>query len=1040
MQIITRILAGESNRRGDLFGRLMSDLFLSLGYDNVRLNVARSGREIDIDAEHRIEKRRAVAECRAWADKVGGKEINTFAGKLRAERGRKPRASVTPYFISLSGFTETSIDQEEEAGDEAIILVDGERMIVELVKGRILVPLEEATEQAGKLTSDTPSLTLDTQIELLADERGWTWAIYYTTEGQRSHVVLVHADGTLLSAAIAREVVAADLQADGILSALTCLNTERPVTDDREERAVVLRTYYQYLAAECGFILLDGLPADAEVGQLRLKLENLFVPLQLIYIGGQGGGDEALDHSTKIRVDAKRSRDIPFSRFRQLALPFATEEIEIEQVQAGTQGQIEHPTKERAGRAYRVPVGHLLSMHRRVAVLASPGAGKSTLLKRLAVAYADPSRRTLTDDGLPDRNWIPIFFRCRELRDKARAPFAELLDRLAAKAFLSDHAAAFRAAIDRALRAGEALLLIDGLDEIADAGDRAALVRNLRTLLAIYPGISLVLTSREAGFRHVAGLLASICLHTQLAEFGRDDIRRLTVAWHREVIGDRPEVILEADRLASTISQSDRIRRLAVNPLLLTTLLLVKRWVGHLPTRRTVLYGKAVEVLLMTWNVEAHDPIEQEEALPQLCYVAFAMMQLGIQKVSRPDLARLLLDARKELSAELAFARIGVSEFIEKIENRSSLLIMTGVDIVDGSLVEFYEFRHLTFQEYLTARAVVDGWYPQRIETATVATALAPYLEVEKWREVIPLAAVLAGRKAEPLIAALAQRPLKQVHWALATCLTDEVQATPEVIRIALRALLTKPELLISTRRLTALLSTGKYGALVREEVMQLFLNRPGQALGLLAGEIVAAQIASGGQTASQTHQKIRERLMGTESMARCEALLAFYRLPSTNGHVAFDKELVKSAATCLQGVSSEQLAACLALGREQLWAWVLTFLDIRVELERLVRLWLEDNNRELSKAAQLAIARLPILQRELAHFEGCESIVLDQWLRHAISQGSEARGAACVVAYYRRAPYSDTDLLDLTERYSASSMPWRGKIREVYRALLQAC
>ena len=34
----------------------------------------------------------------------------------------------------------------------------------------------------------------------------------------------------------------------------------------------------------------------------------------------------------------------------------------------------------------------------------------------------------------------------------------------------------------------------------------------------------------------------------------------------------------------------------------------------------------AVEVLLMTWNVEGYDPIEQDEALPQLCYVAYAMM------------------------------------------------------------------------------------------------------------------------------------------------------------------------------------------------------------------------------------------------------------------------------------------------------------------------------------------------------------------------------------------------------------------------------
>src|SRR3989442_278322 len=128
--------------------------------------------------------------------------------------------------------------------------------------------------------------------------------------------------------------------------------------------------------------------------------------------------------------------------------------------------------------------------------------------------------------------------------------------------------------------------------------------------------------------------------------------------------------------------------------------------------------------------------------------------------------------------------------------------MMTGVDIVDGTLVEFYEFRHLTFQEYLTAKATVEGWYRQRRETDTVASFLAPHFREEKWREVIPLAAVLAGRKAESLIIALSEEAGKHgysVYWILATCLADEVQATPEGIRRALGVLLTKPAMLMQS-------------------------------------------------------------------------------------------------------------------------------------------------------------------------------------------------------------------------------------------------
>ncbi|MBL8220344.1 MAG: hypothetical protein JNL62_14015, partial [Bryobacterales bacterium] len=96
-----RILEKDNNRRGDLFSRLVSDLFVSLGYDHVRRDIARSGREIDIEAEHRLEPRVAIAECKALKLPAGGTDLNTLAGKLRTERRRHKGKSVIPYFVSL---------------------------------------------------------------------------------------------------------------------------------------------------------------------------------------------------------------------------------------------------------------------------------------------------------------------------------------------------------------------------------------------------------------------------------------------------------------------------------------------------------------------------------------------------------------------------------------------------------------------------------------------------------------------------------------------------------------------------------------------------------------------------------------------------------------------------------------------------------------------------------------------------------------------------------------------------------------------------
>lgn len=294
--------------------------------------------------------------------------------------------------------------------------------------------------------------------------------------------------------------------------------------------------------------------------------------------------------------------------------------------------------------------------------------------------------------------------------------------------------------MDRELLAGRVLLLVDGIDEISDAGDRAAFVCMLRAALLAYPDIAIVISSREAGFRQVAAHLATVCTRVRLARFDAEDITRLTIAWFRLVSGDSEEVRAEAEKLAADIVHNDRILRLASNPLLLTTLLLVKRWMGTLPTRRALLYSKAVEVLLTTWNVEGHKPIPEDEALPQLCFIASAMMDLGVQEVSRPRLAALLQEARKALPAELGYVRETVDQFINRVEDRSSLLTMIGHSVENGRLVENFEFRHLTFQEFLAARALVQGWYPGFQETDTLASVLEPHFEDEAWREVVPLA------------------------------------------------------------------------------------------------------------------------------------------------------------------------------------------------------------------------------------------------------------------------------------------------------------
>ncbi len=207
------ILEKDNNKKGDLFTRLMGDLFHALGYGEPRFNVHKSGREIDLIARHRTENKIAVAELKAHKAKIGGDDVQKFVGSLDSERRSVKKlqrnAEVVGYFISLSGFRETAIQQEADSDNERVILLGSEKIVDELIKGRIIVSKEEAV---SSVNSNKEKYTLIDKIDLLATKRGWVWVIYYSdNDGQTTtHFSIVHAEGKPLVKELADEIIEFD--------------------------------------------------------------------------------------------------------------------------------------------------------------------------------------------------------------------------------------------------------------------------------------------------------------------------------------------------------------------------------------------------------------------------------------------------------------------------------------------------------------------------------------------------------------------------------------------------------------------------------------------------------------------------------------------------------------------------------------------------------------------------------------------------------------------------------------------------------------
>ncbi|TMJ20583.1 MAG: NACHT domain-containing protein [Alphaproteobacteria bacterium] len=482
--------------------------------------------------------------------------------------------------------------------------------------------------------------------------------------------------------------------------------TNRPSKVDSD----VINRYREFLVSDCGQMTIEGVRADADTAKQKFDIERLFVPLQVAAIP-----PEIPESDPKREEKLKRWQ-------KEYADP--------------------------------VPFGQALKTHPRLALLALPGGGKTLLLKRLAVAYAEPKRRTAIADALPATDLLPILIRCREWRDHIKLPISTLIGRISEISGRPELAGLLEA-LDARLKSGRIVLLVDGLDEIHSDSDRSSFVENLDKFLEEFPKIRMVVTSREAGFALVAPSLSRFCSKWKIAPLSEEAIVSLCTHWHNLMGGSGKDAADELLQVTTTILGSEALRRLAENPLLLTMLLVVKHGYGRLPPDRVSLYERAVEVLLDTWNIKGHAALNPREAVPQLAFLALRLVQQGKQTATERELLELIEQSRQDVPLVRLYARDTPSEFLKRVELRSSLLLEAGRMVEDGRAVPFYQFRHLTFQEYLAAVAVVDGHYSGYRQGESILSPFGSSVTSDEWKEIVPMAAVLAKKQADPLISKL---------------------------------------------------------------------------------------------------------------------------------------------------------------------------------------------------------------------------------------------------------------------------------------------
>jgi HEAT repeat protein len=537
----------------------------------------------------------------------------------------------------------------------------------------------------------------------------------------------------------------------GLWTALVRLGEKLRVSLGRRLSAAEFeRRYLAQLCEEHRFLKVRGIHVRSPVA---VELEQVYVSLTLAW-PSRDGLDAGAD------MEAMQAEALP----------------------EGVRPQPSRRPGDRAGEGERLSVGQTLQRcPERLTILGGPGTGKTTLLNYLALKFArGEAKREL---GLDEKR-LPILIPLRELSRSGLSLTVENLPALCTTPELAQECPA--GFFKKRLQNGDCIVLLDGIDEVTTEDERRRVAEQIDDLVTTHSDNRFVVTSRPAGYGGVA-----LVGFTQLdiCDFADEDVEAFARYWclavelavrgaEREVSETvvRRKAEREAGELVAVIRANDRVRRLTVNPLLLTIVAVVHRYRATLPNRRVDLYDECTQVLLGYWD-EAKgiagqlDPARKRRVLEPLAYW---MHERGIREAERAQVEQAIAGALPTVGEEEA----KTAEFLKDVRERSGLLVERGLGI--------YGFSHLTFQEYLTASYLIDQGRAGR-------EALLKHLHDPWWLEATLLYAGM--RNAAPLLEAiLAQRDdlFKNNLFLAVRCLMDVVNVDPQVEDEVLARLLTE--------------------------------------------------------------------------------------------------------------------------------------------------------------------------------------------------------------------------------------------------------
>ncbi|MEH1796311.1 HEAT repeat domain-containing protein [Nostoc sp.] len=413
---------------------------------------------------------------------------------------------------------------------------------------------------------------------------------------------------------------------------------------------------------------------------------------------------------------------------------------ESDQVEA----EVELEELERHKRVYfEQPIRSVLDVvnkkqdYKYIVILGDPGSGKSTLLQFLALNWAESPLDNVISLPIPLLMELRTYMRRRE--DKECNNFLEFFHQCSGAVHHLN-----QLELDKKLKAGNALVMFDGLDEVFDPGKREDVITDIHRFTNDYPDVQVIVTSRIIGYKPQR-LLNAEFRHFILQDLDSEQIQDFIYRWHELTFTDAVDKVRKWERLQRGIAASKSIAELAGNPLLLTMMAILNRN-QELPRDRATLYDQASRVLLHQWDVERAltedkrlDPktIDYKDKQAMLRQVAYLMQTgekgLAGNLINENDLVKVLTDYLKTI--EFDKPREAARVMRDQLRTRNFMLCFLGAD--------YYAFVHRTFLEYFCAWEFV--WQFKETQTLTIEElkneVFGKHWQDESWHEVLLLIA-----------------------------------------------------------------------------------------------------------------------------------------------------------------------------------------------------------------------------------------------------------------------------------------------------------